>query len=152
MRAPAGLSPIARGAFNDAAGAVQSSGRDPAGRRVVAPLRIGRGPPGNAPRIVDAEGRPATVLGARGQTIAHPTLAEIRSLEAHLDDALKRLGVLLAPPSRAGHPMGLGQAPDRRPPATLVGRRTASVRMTPDDAAAQAVRAVPGERTGGEGL
>lgn len=115
MRAPAGLSPIARGAFKDSAGAVQASGRDPA--IVAASLRryaLAVDRLETLRTSWDAEGRPATVLGARGQTVAHPTLAEMRSLEAHLDDALKRMGVMLAPPARAGHPMGLGQAPDRR--------------------------------------
>ena len=116
MRAPAGLSTVARGAFKSAADAVESSGRDPA--TVAASLRRYALAVDRLETLREswiAEGRPATVLGARGQTIAHPTLADLRALEAHLDDALKRMGVLLAPPAKAGHPMGLGQAADRRP-------------------------------------
>lgn len=44
----------------------------------------------------------------------------MRNLEAHLDDLLKGIGVLLAPPAKAGHLMGMGQAPDRRPRGALL--------------------------------
>ena len=121
MRAPAGLSPIARGAFRAAADAVQASGRDP--HVVAASLRryaLAADRLEKLREAWDAEGCPPTVLGARGQTIPHPTLREMRNLEAHLDDLLKGMGVLLAPPAKAGHLMGMGQAPDRRPRGALL--------------------------------
>jgi hypothetical protein len=77
MRAPAGLSTVARGAFYAAAGAIQRSGRDPttagASLRRYA-LAVDRLETLRESWV--SEGRAATVLGARGQTVAHPTLAQ----------------------------------------------------------------------------
>jgi hypothetical protein len=151
MRAPAGLSTIARGAFKRP----PAPSRRRVGTRAPcpAPCAATRSPWNRLETLREswiAEGRPATVLGARGQTVAHPTLAELRALEAHLDDTLKRLGVLLAARSgrifeprarraavhqpahgRVPPPQGLHQAADRftyRAPAGAVQRAARGAR------------------------
>ena len=67
-----------------------------------------------------AEGEPATTAGSRGQLAPHPLLGELRQLETHVDAMAERLGVVMAPPTRAGWPVGTPRAADRRPRGSLI--------------------------------
>lgn len=121
MHVPRGLSPTARAAYRRAAAAVERSGRDP---EPVADslmryalvcerlreLRVGW----------ERDGKPMPTRGSRDQVASHPTLADLIALERHADESLKRLGIALAPPQRAGHQPGQAQALDRRAPSTNV--------------------------------
>lgn len=63
-------------------------------------------------------GSPAMTEGSTGQVVAHPLLETIRKAEREAAELAERLGLTpsarKALARRVGHPVGAGQAPDRR--------------------------------------
>src|SRR3954447_8671567 len=132
MRAPANLSPAARTAHREAVAAVRASGRDPeAVAGGVRRFALACGRLELVREASTAQGGPVTTAGSRGQLAPHPLLGELRALEAHVDSMAERLGVVMAPPTRAGWPVGNPRAPDRRPRGALVALTD---RLRADDA------------------